>query len=664
MRLLRLWLTDVRVNSNSLRRIATFLAIIFAYSYTTQAQNVCQNRGAASEGAFELDKPKVCAGKPVNIISVPPTIVGPKYVFQYDGSAITSSTTFASGTSNVYTRPGSYTVLQVGSNGAGSVACREVTVVPAEPVKFTVKACANRRASVAPDLTSLGQYDSYMISWGDGSTQYVDRSQLQLTPSHTYSNAGQVSISITGIYVNGNTSICDVVSPSQPITVSNSTGAASISTLYTSNPTTIAIGYQAPAGTNVTLLRKNGTNYTDTGLKSTTGQFTVQTDATQVQCFKVQVQDECNNSAAQSEEVCSLVMSIQTANRQNTVSWQPYSGGGQFVSYRVLRNGGQSGPTITNKATGSYQDNDNIICGQQYCYQIQATIQGTPNATVTSNITCVTGTNTEPPGSVTNATVSIENGRPRLVTTPPTGLNTTTSAYTMVVSRAQGATGTFEPIATLDRRSTFTDTSANASASSYCYQVTYRNSCGLTSEPSTPVCTVHLSSESPTGIDWTGQSPFIGNVTRYSVEVIDSANGTQREVEVALNRHYEPDQNDPNLQSQRYRIVAVSDRGVRSYSNFFTFEREARILVPDAFTPNGDGINDVFIAKGIYVDKFSMTIYSRWGEVIYNTVDKTKGWDGNANGEIAGSGQYMYRIEMTDLLGTKTVRTGALLLVR
>ncbi|GAB3693927.1 hypothetical protein GCM10027592_14280 [Spirosoma flavus] len=358
-------------------------------------------------------------------------------------------------------------------------------------------------------------------------------------------------------------------------------------------------------------------------------------------------------------------MVVQTANKQNTINWQPYTGAGQFVNYRVLRNGSLTGSVITNKATGTYQDNENVICGQQYCYQVQATLQGSPNVTITSNTTCVTGTNTEPPGNVTNATVSVEGNHPRLVTTPPTGLNTTTSTYTMVISRAQGVTGTYEPIISLDRRSAYSDTSVNASTGSYCYQVTYRNSCGLTSAPSTPVCTVYLSSESPTSIKWTSESPFLtGGVTEYSVEILDSTNGTLREEKKGMLLRHPLDLNDPALQTQRFRVVALSSNGVRSYSNFFSIELQARILVPDAFTPNGDGINDVFVAKGIYVDKFSMTIYSRWGEVIYNSTDKSKGWDGNANGQVASSGQYMYRIEMIDLLGTKTVRTGALLLVR
>ncbi len=174
-----------------------------------------------------------------------------------------------------------------------------------------------------------------------------------------------------------------------------------------------------------------------------------------------------------------------------------------------------------------------------------------------------------------------------------------------------------------------------------------------------------LSSKLNTGIDWNVDSPFTPEgVDNYILEVIDSLNGTKREIPISGNTHYEPDPNDPNLQSQRYRIIAVSTNGTISYSNFFTFRREAKILVPDAFSPNGDGLNDTFLVKGIYVDQYRMSVYNRWGEVVYTTTDKTQGWDGRMKEQLAEQGQYMYRIEIIDLTGYQTVRTGAVLLVR
>jgi gliding motility-associated-like protein len=132
-------------------------------------------------------------------------------------------------------------------------------------------------------------------------------------------------------------------------------------------------------------------------------------------------------------------------------------------------------------------------------------------------------------------------------------------------------------------------------------------------------------------------------------------------IQVGSDTDYRP---DPNEQSQKYRIVATSNTGVFSYSNYFTLRRSSRILVPDAFTPDGDGMNDTFVPKGIFVERFQMTIFDRWGNVIYSTTDRTLGWDGTINGTMAQDGKYAYHIETQDQTGEKTVRSGSVLLIR
>ena len=53
-------------------------------------------------------------------------------------------------------------------------------------------------------------------------------------------------------------------------------------------------------------------------------------------------------------------------------------------------------------------------------------------------------------------------------------------------------------------------------------------------------------------------------------------------------------------------------------------------VVPNAFTPNGDGLNDTFrpVATGDLIRQFSMVIYYRWGQMIFETSDYSAGWAG------------------------------------
>ncbi|RAI98430.1 gliding motility-associated-like protein [Chitinophaga skermanii] len=89
------------------------------------------------------------------------------------------------------------------------------------------------------------------------------------------------------------------------------------------------------------------------------------------------------------------------------------------------------------------------------------------------------------------------------------------------------------------------------------------------------------------------------------------------------------------------------------------------IYVPTAFTPNGDGVNDIFrfIPVGIIEYKF-FRIFNRWGQEIYSSVDFRKGWDGTFKGNPAKMDTYVWVVEGTDLNGAKVLRKGTVTLLR
>ena len=86
--------------------------------------------------------------------------------------------------------------------------------------------------------------------------------------------------------------------------------------------------------------------------------------------------------------------------------------------------------------------------------------------------------------------------------------------------------------------------------------------------------------------------------------------------------------------------------------------------MPDAFSPNGDGINDVFKPSGTFYDNFQLIIYNRWGQSLYQTTDAASGWDGTLQGNRAPEGQYVYKVVITDSTGREFVKSGSVLLLR
>ena len=64
--------------------------------------------------------------------------------------------------------------------------------------------------------------------------------------------------------------------------------------------------------------------------------------------------------------------------------------------------------------------------------------------------------------------------------------------------------------------------------------------------------------------------------------------------------------------------------------------------MPNAFSPNGDGINDIYQAKSTYqsIIEFHAIIYNRWGQKLYEWNDITGGWDGKFHGKDVSQGVY------------------------
>ena len=65
------------------------------------------------------------------------------------------------------------------------------------------------------------------------------------------------------------------------------------------------------------------------------------------------------------------------------------------------------------------------------------------------------------------------------------------------------------------------------------------------------------------------------------------------------------------------------------------------LYIPNAFTPNKDGKNDVFIIPGKSIHNYEMTIYNRWGEQVFFTTNAAEGWDGTYRNVDAPAGTYV-----------------------
>lgn len=112
-------------------------------------------------------------------------------------------------------------------------------------------------------------------------------------------------------------------------------------------------------------------------------------------------------------------------------------------------------------------------------------------------------------------------------------------------------------------------------------------------------------------------------------------------------------------------MVVENDWGCTdTVTKALTVSSDFKLYVPDVFTPNGDGLNDVFQPKGRGIRKYEFAIYNRWGTPMFRTTDFETGWDGITNGNMSENDSYIWKIHAVDAEGKTRDLSGHVSLLR
>ncbi|MEI9942905.1 MAG: M43 family zinc metalloprotease [Chitinophagaceae bacterium] len=120
-------------------------------------------------------------------------------------------------------------------------------------------------------------------------------------------------------------------------------------------------------------------------------------------------------------------------------------------------------------------------------------------------------------------------------------------------------------------------------------------------------------------------------------------------------------------QNDTYKLIATDRNNcIGADSMKVTFMEDCLILqVPDAFTPNADAINDVFKPLiPALVTKYTMQVFNRWGQLLFETHNSATGWNGRFQGREQPSGAYVYNIRFIDYLGRSVKKSGTVMLIK
>jgi gliding motility-associated-like protein len=95
-------------------------------------------------------------------------------------------------------------------------------------------------------------------------------------------------------------------------------------------------------------------------------------------------------------------------------------------------------------------------------------------------------------------------------------------------------------------------------------------------------------------------------------------------------------------------LIATNNSGcVDTVTNFVYVEEETIFYVPNAFSPDGNEVNNIFqpvFSDGYDPDNYILRIFNRWGEVIFQTTEVANGWDGTLNGYMCQDDTYVWSI--------------------
>lgn len=123
----------------------------------------------------------------------------------------------------------------------------------------------------------------------------------------------------------------------------------------------------------------------------------------------------------------------------------------------------------------------------------------------------------------------------------------------------------------------------------------------------------------------------------------------------------------PQMTTKYYLTITDSNGCISMDSVLITVENmpcNSDIFIPNAFSPNGDGQNDVLFANIKCIKNFSIQIFDRWGNLVFETTDITKGWDGYYHGEIMNAAVFAYIVTATLVNKDEITKKGNVSLIR
>lgn len=558
--------------------------------------------------------------------ATPPTGTNTSYVW-YLGNGQTTSTTINPAVT--YTNPGTYTVSLVVTDPAScnikdsSITFITVYPKPVSNFSLTSAPCTN---SITTTNSATGSFTNNSFSWNFGDASGVSTAT---NPPHTYSVNGNYTVSLTVTDVNGCSDVKTntvsiflfnpgVASGSTICSGESANVSASGGTSYTWSPTAQVSNTSIA---NPVVTPTISTIYTVTIFNNSSGNNCLRTLTT-----NVVVNPKPNANFSYTANPCGGGVNYTDLSSANIASWQwtlsPTATSTVQNPYNFYNGGGNNLVTLIVTNTDGCKDT-----AQQLII-----VQQPPPVAVNSPSTICKGGSAQ---LVASGGVSYQwtpiNSLDLPLTANPSAWPTITTQYSVVITTSLVVNG------------------------SPC-QFLLTTSVNVAQLSSTPISAI----ANPV-IVTTGSTTTLTYIGDPGATVAWLPPGsTTPAYGYTVTAH--PDR--PTTYTAVATVGACKEAVVVSVEAYSAGCLDNDVFVPNTFTPNGDGKNDILYVRGIKVDEVYFAVYNRWGEIVFETTDKTKGWDGIYKSRAADVGVFGWYLKVKCVNGEETFRKGNVTLVR
>jgi gliding motility-associated-like protein len=418
---------------------------------------------------------------------------------------------------------------------------------------------------------------------------------------------------------------------------------------------------------------------TVTGRTTTSAIVTPSSTSTQKETYRVAAFDSCSNTSPMGNFHTSMFLKVQNdeCSGYNILTWNPYIHFSLPLSrYRVLVSVNGRVPfllaTLSSDTTFTHT---NTYSDTSYCYFVRAYNQDS-SITAMSNRTCITPQVKHVPQFAVINSVSVVSGDQIEVAAT---LDSESQVGKYLLLRALNSAGPFDTLTILDvpfpSLFTFIDEPLLTSRNDHFYKIIGTDNCG------NPLIESNLSKPSRlqgiaqldlyNRLNWTLYEGW-PQVERY--ELYRWINGAADTIQLAqipaTTSEYVDDvgplAEGPGTFCYLIKAVKQSSDHVTSNSNSHCVKQVPRLFVPSGFTPDGDGLNDVFDVKNVFSDakEYHLIIYNKRGQSIFESRSQSIGWDGTYRGDLVMEGAYPYYISIISRSGEEFIKTGSVTVLR